>query len=72
MKKDTTQDVYSSPLFQVFSSRDAAECWGLSENTVTQWCNRNKFEKHEARKSGKVWLVTYDAMKRVTGMDKIF
>lgn len=61
----------TSPLLEVFTSREAAERWGLSENTVTQWCNRNKFDEHEARKSGKVWLVTYEAMKRITGEDMI-
>ncbi|URN94539.1 MAG: helix-turn-helix domain-containing protein [Candidatus Pristimantibacillus lignocellulolyticus] len=72
MKKDTNHEVNSSPLYVVYTSREAAELWGLSENTVTQWCNRNKFNEEEARKSGKVWLVTYEAMKRVTGKDKIF
>jgi len=57
----------SSPLFCVYTSREAAEKWGLSENTVTQWCNRKKFTEEEARKSGKVWLVTYDGMVRLTG-----
>lgn len=59
----------STPLLEVYTSREAAELWGLSENTVTQWCNRNKFEKHEARKSSKVWLVTHDGMVRVTGKE---
>lgn len=54
-------------LYIVYTSREAAELWGLSENTVTKWCNRGKFNENEARKSGKVWLVTRDAMTRVTG-----
>ncbi|MFJ5713101.1 helix-turn-helix domain-containing protein [Neobacillus sp. NPDC093127] len=56
----------TNPLFVVFTSREAAERWGLSENTVTQWCNRGRFEAHEARKSGKVWLVTKEGMERLT------
>ncbi|OMC72461.1 DNA-binding protein [Paenibacillus sp. FSL H7-0326] len=54
-------------LYTVYTSREAAEVWGLSDNTVTQWCNRNKFNDQEARKSGKVWLVTYEGMIRMTG-----
>ncbi|MFD1953758.1 helix-turn-helix domain-containing protein [Paenibacillus thailandensis] len=53
----------------VLSSREAAEVWGLSENTVTQWCNRGKFQPDEARKSGKVWLVTREGMIRITGRE---
>lgn len=56
-------------LFVVYSSREAAEVWGLQENTVTKWCNRGKFKENEARKSGKVWLVTRDGMIRVTGRE---
>lgn len=55
-----------APLFEVLTSREAADLWGLSENTVTQWCNRGRFESHEARKSGKVWLVTREGMERLT------
>ncbi|MEK5060456.1 DNA-binding protein [Paenibacillus sp. FSL H7-0326] len=54
-------------LFTVYSSREAAEIWGLSENTVTKWCNRGKFREDEARKSGKVWIVTHEGMERVAG-----
>lgn len=59
----------NSPLLQVYTSREAAELWGLSENTVTQWCNRKKFNEEEARKSGKVWLVTHKGMIRITGRE---
>ncbi|WP_132220997.1 helix-turn-helix domain-containing protein [Laceyella sacchari] len=64
-----------SPLSEVYTSREAAEKWGLSENTVTQWCNRSsdptytgkKFLPNEFRKSGKIWLVTKAGMERLTG-----
>lgn len=58
-----------SPLDEVFTSREAAELWELSENTVTQWCNRKKFEDGEFKKSGKTWLVTKQGMIRLTGKD---
>ncbi|MCM3783657.1 helix-turn-helix domain-containing protein [Neobacillus mesonae] len=54
-------------LFVVYTSREAAEKWRLSDNTVTQWCNRGRFKCNEARKSGKVWLVTHDGMLRLAG-----
>ncbi|WP_230581383.1 helix-turn-helix domain-containing protein [Bacillus methanolicus] len=41
----------------------------MSDNTVTQWCNRGKFRVNEARKSGGTWLVTHKAMVRLTGRD---
>ncbi|PWV92039.1 helix-turn-helix protein [Paenibacillus cellulosilyticus] len=59
------------PLFSVLTSREAAEEWGLSDNTVTQWCNRGKFLPNEARKSGKVWLVTLEGMMRITGREAV-
>ncbi|MDE3841118.1 helix-turn-helix domain-containing protein [Geobacillus stearothermophilus] len=58
-----------NPLFLVYTSKEAAEKWGLSDNTVTQWCNRGKFRVNEARKSGGTWLVTHKAMVRLTGRD---
>ncbi|EGK07117.1 helix-turn-helix domain-containing protein [Kroppenstedtia eburnea] len=59
-----------NPLFHVFTSREAAKKWGLSPNTVTQWCNRGKFQEDEARKSEKVWLVTRAGMIRLTRRDE--
>jgi len=55
----------NTPLFEVYTSREAAELWGLSDNTVTQWCNRGKFTPTEAWKSGGVWLVTKAGMERL-------
>ncbi|WP_041613361.1 helix-turn-helix domain-containing protein [Paenibacillus sp. JDR-2] len=56
-------------IFTTYSSREAAELWRLSENTVTQWCNRGRFEEWEARKSAKVWIVTREGMVRLTGRE---
>ena len=58
-----------NPLDQVFTSREAAKKWGLSPNTVTQWCNRGRFREDEARKSEGVWLITREGMIRLTGRD---
>lgn len=54
------------PLFSVYTTREAEQIWGLAENTVNKWCNRGKFFENEARKSGKVWLVTRNGMDRLT------
>lgn len=53
-------------LFSVYTTREAEKIWGLAENTVNKWCNRGKFYENEARKSGKVWLVTRNGMNRLT------
>ncbi|MGI8282095.1 helix-turn-helix domain-containing protein [Bacillus mycoides] len=53
-------------LFSVYTTREAEKMWGLAENTVNKWCNRGKFYENEARKSGKVWLVTRNGMNRLT------
>ncbi|POD46301.1 hypothetical protein BKM15_26020 [Pseudomonas syringae pv. syringae] len=59
-----------NPLEIVYTSREAAELYGLSENTVTQWCNRGRFTDEEARKSSKVWLVTKKGMERLTNKEE--
>ncbi|PEA52607.1 DNA-binding protein [Bacillus pseudomycoides] len=54
-------------LSQIYTSKEAAIKWGLSQNTVTQWCNRGKFSEKEARKSGGTWIVTHKAMEKIAG-----
>lgn len=55
-------------LNKVLTFTEAAEKWGLAGgNTIRQAALRGKFEPHEIKKSGTVWLTTYDAMGRVFG-----
>lgn len=55
-------------LNRVLTFTEAAEKWGLAGgNTLRQAVLRGKFEHHEIKKSGTVWLTTYDAMHRVFG-----
>ena len=55
-------------LNRVLTFTEAAEKWGLAGgNTLRQAVLRGKFEPHEIKKSGTVWLTTYDAMYRVFG-----
>ncbi|AIY72821.1 TPA: helix-turn-helix domain-containing protein [Bacillus tropicus] len=51
----------------VYTSKEAAEIWGLSYQTVTQWYSRGKFENNEAKKSGGAILVTHQGMERIAG-----
>ncbi|MGX7350431.1 helix-turn-helix domain-containing protein [Enterococcus canis] len=55
-------------LNQVLTFTEAAEKWGLANgSTIRQAALRGKFTDEEVRKSGTVWLTTYDAMLRVFG-----
>ncbi|MGC6767744.1 helix-turn-helix domain-containing protein [Enterococcus sp. LJL128] len=55
-------------LNQVLTFTEAAERWGLaSGNTLRQAVSRGRFQENEIRKSGTVWLTTYEAMSRVFG-----
>ncbi|ANB66151.1 helix-turn-helix domain protein (plasmid) [Anoxybacillus sp. B7M1] len=58
------------PIMRIYTSKEAAEKWGLSANTVTKWCNRGKFRDDEARKSAGTWIVTHAGMMRVAGKPK--
>lgn len=56
-------------LNQVLTFTEAAQKWGLaSGNSIRQAALRGKFHESEVRKSGTVWLTTYDAMVRVFGV----
>jgi hypothetical protein len=55
-------------LNQVLTFTEAAQKWGLANgSTIRQAALRGKFLDGEVRKSGTVWLTTYDAMVRVFG-----
>lgn len=55
-------------LNKVLTFSEAASKWGFSDgNTLRKAVERGKFEEHEIRKSGNVWLTTYEAMIRVFG-----
>lgn len=55
-------------LAEVLTFSEAAEKWGFSDgNTLRKAVERQKFKPYEIRKSGNVWLTTYEAMARVFG-----
>ena len=58
-------------LDKVLTFSEAAEKWGFSNgSTLRKAVERNKFQDWEIKRSGNVWLTTYDAMERVFGIPK--
>ena len=58
-------------LTQVLTFSEAAEKWGFANgNTLRKAVERKRFQPHEIRKSGDIWLTTYDAMLRVFGQPR--
>lgn len=59
-------------LSQVLTFSEAADKWGFANgNTLRKAVERNRFLPGEVRKSGDVWLTTYEAMGRVFGQPRI-
>ena len=59
-------------LEEVMTAAEAAELWGKAPITVQQACggykkNPPRFLSTEARKAGRIWLVTRAGMSRVFG-----
>lgn len=55
-------------LDEVLTFSEAAEKWGLADGkTIRKAVERQRFLPHEIKKSGNVWLTTYEAMYRVFG-----
>lgn len=59
-------------LEDVLTASEAADIYGLSESTLRRACLGQKgypprFQEGEFRKSGRVWLITRQAMERVYG-----
>lgn len=57
---------------EVMTAAEAAEKWGKAPITVQQACSGYKgapprFTPEEARKAGRIWLVTRAGMERVFG-----
>lgn len=52
---------------EVMTFTEASQVWGLSDGTLRHATERKVFKEGEIRKSGKVWLVTREAMERVYG-----
>lgn len=58
-------------LTQVLTFSEAALKWGFVDgNTLRKAVKRNRFKEEEVRKSGDIWLTTYQAMYRVFGQPR--
>ncbi len=62
---------YDDQIDDILTAPEAAKMWGLEESTVKKACQQGRFYPHEARKTGKVWLVTRAGMERVYGKPKV-
>lgn len=59
-------------LNEVMTAAEAGELWKISPRTIQQACSGYKgapprFTKNEARKAGRIWLVTRQGMERLYG-----
>lgn len=61
-----------NPLDEVMTAAEAGERWGIPARTIQQACTGYKggpprFTEKEARKAGRIWLVTKAGMERLYG-----
>ena len=61
-----------NPLDEVMTAAEAGERWGIPARTIQQACTGYKggvprFTEKEARKAGRIWLVTRAGMERLYG-----
>lgn len=54
-------------IHDVLTAPEAAKLWCLDESTVKKACQAGRFSTKEARKTGKVWLITVSGMERLYG-----
>lgn len=65
------EELRRSILHDVMTFAEASEKWGLGESTLRSAIHSERFtEGIDYKKSGKVWLVTKEAMERVYGKIK--
>ena len=66
-----TKSYGSAILKNVMTFTEASKNWGLGESTLRSAIKTDRFEENiDYKKSGNVWLITYDAMVRVYGEPK--
>ena len=55
-------------LNDILTFAEAAEIWGIDSSTLRHLATKDKLkEGTDYRKSGKVWLITKEAMERLYG-----
>ena len=56
---------------EIMTVSEASEIWGLAEGTIRAAIKNNRFtENYDYRKSGRITLITKEAMLRVYGESK--
>lgn len=61
-----------NPLDEVMNFSEASEKWGLGESTLRSAVSRKRLiDGVDCRKSGKGWIITKEAMRRIYGEPKI-
>jgi hypothetical protein len=59
-----------NPLWEVVTTKEAAQEWGVADATIRQYILEGKFRPDEVRKSGGTWLIKRGALWRVFGVPK--
>jgi hypothetical protein len=62
--------VYMKLIESVMTFPEACKRWNLGESTLRKAALSGRFLESEIRKSGKSWLVTHSAMKRLYGEER--
>jgi hypothetical protein len=58
-------------LDKIMTFAEATEKWGLADSTLRKLATTDKIKEGiDYRKSGKVWIITEDAMQRIYGEPK--
>lgn len=57
-------------LKKVLTLNEAAQRWNLADgSSIRKAIQRKKFSDNEIRKSASIWLISYDGMVRVFGLE---
>lgn len=69
--EDEYQKYNNDILNSIMTFAEATERWGLADSTLRKLVTTDKLQEGvDYRKSGKVWLITKEAMKRIYGEPK--
>lgn len=61
-------DVFNKNINEIMTFAEATEKWGLADSTLRKLVKTDKIKEGiDYRKSGKVWLITKEAMERIYG-----
>lgn len=64
-------NIYNKGINEIMTFAEATERWGLADSTLRKLITTNKLiEGFDYRKSGKVWLITKDAMIKIYGEER--